>query len=564
MARRERGERKKIKWSSLVKSLCALLVVFALAFPIYHFTGPEYSTETLIMVDDGWTVTAKDEVFEDISMGSTLFGMQNRGDVLTMTHQMTEDLYIPNAVLECYSVHSVVDAYVDDVLVYSYGHEMYEKNQLLGYGYNYIKLPDNYVGKQLTIQFLVTEDNAFEGLPAMKLRDGTNMIQAEASHNRINLAIILFLIMFGILGTLVSVFMMYRDRAFFKVFCVSAFSICVGAWTLCNSDLISLFATDLRVKVYMEYISFFLIIPPFLAYFRDTIVSEDTPKWMRYYYHIVCGINVVQVVTIFVCHTTNIAHFPRFVTSEHVMIVLALVLALFVAYVEIKKKKAISSIAVGFSIAFLAAFLEVIRFNLAKYLVGFSGNHYESTIEFAALIIVVTLFVDFCQQIRLDLVQVAQQELLQRLAYMDELTELANRRKCDEVMDQLTTDYVIVSLDMNGLKQINDNYGHEVGDRALVAFAKILGKAFPNSATVGRMGGDEFIAILPETEELKVMKYVDDMCHQVEQFNDTSGEPFVLGGAWGIASGLAKDNPHEVYSIADSKMYERKRQMKAL
>lgn len=95
---------------------------------------------------------------------------------------------------------------------------------------------------------------------------------------------------------------------------------------------------------------------------------------------------------------------------------------------------------------------------------------------------------------------------LRSQAFMDTLTGLYNRRFMDAELGLLQSragryghDYSVLVLDIDGLKKVNDTYGHEVGDVALRAFADVLRAALRGSDVAIRTGGDEFVAVLPET-----------------------------------------------------------------
>lgn len=552
------------KWYKIVDYIIAIAVVVTLVWAVYYHTRPEYVVCETEDWDEGWYAEAHGEIRENIKLSSELFEMCNRGDVVTLTRIAHTDTKIPNPVLNCYSVHSVVEVYLDGEQIYGYGRDLYENNELLGYGNSYIQLPEDYEGKELKVVFTVTEDNAFEGIPKMTVCNGSTITQKCLAKGRISLLITMFEIMFGLLGMLLSLVMLVRNKAFRKTFCITTFSFIIGCWTLCNSDMITLFIPSLKLKVYMEYISFFTMMLPFIGYFYDAASAKDSPKFLKRYYAFVFVADIILTIVIMALQFTNLVHFPAFVTAEHIIMVMSMILALMIAIVEVRRmEKKITVLGVGFTLAIAVSFIELLRFNFSKYLIGFADNKYNSTMQFATLIIVITLLVDFCQMVTNNLYEQAQTELLHKLAYMDELTELANRRKCDEAMDSMDKDYAIVSLDMNSLKFINDTYGHDVGDRALQAFARIIGKTFPNDATVGRMGGDEFVAIMPNTTERDVENCVTEMNRMIAEFNASGTEKFVLSAAWGIAMGLATDNAHAVYSRADAKMYECKRSMKA-
>lgn len=89
------------------------------------------------------------------------------------------------------------------------------------------------------------------------------------------------------------------------------------------------------------------------------------------------------------------------------------------------------------------------------------------------------------------------------IATSDELTKLANRRGFEAIAGhilpmaiRLDIPLSLVQFDLDGLKQINDTYGHEAGDRMLVSFARQLLKNFRESDVVARLGGDEFCVLL--------------------------------------------------------------------
>ncbi len=101
-----------------------------------------------------------------------------------------------------------------------------------------------------------------------------------------------------------------------------------------------------------------------------------------------------------------------------------------------------------------------------------------------------------------------QHKLLDKLAYLDALTEIPNRRRFDEVFKKEFararrngTPFSIGMVDVDFFKQYNDHYGHAMGDRTLQSIAGALGYALKRPADmVARYGGEEFVIILPETD----------------------------------------------------------------
>ncbi len=121
--------------------------------------------------------------------------------------------------------------------------------------------------------------------------------------------------------------------------------------------------------------------------------------------------------------------------------------------------------------------------------------------------------------------------------------------------------YTLISFDLNRLKHVNDTLGHHEGDRLLTGFSTILSECFWDANLIGRMGGDEFIVILIEEHSLNCTKRIHELYSILDEWNRKE-QAFKYSVSYGYAysyevpSGSAK----EVYMLADSRMYEMKRE----
>lgn len=129
-------------------------------------------------------------------------------------------------------------------------------------------------------------------------------------------------------------------------------------------------------------------------------------------------------------------------------------------------------------------------------------------------------------------------EEFQRLALLDPLTELYNRRFVTDRLqaemdrsDRHGQPLTALMLDLDGLKTINDRFGHGAGDRALVAFAECLRSAVRSSDLPARVGGDEFLVILPECHPELVPRVLARLSGLEIQFDSTS-VPLQFAAGW--------------------------------
>jgi diguanylate cyclase len=163
--------------------------------------------------------------------------------------------------------------------------------------------------------------------------------------------------------------------------------------------------------------------------------------------------------------------------------------------------------------------------------------------------------------------QAKAREVLENLAFHDPLTGLANRALFDDRLEVAMAAarrhselLGIAYLDLDDFKDINDSYGHVMGDQVLVAVAQRLSGCVRHEDTVARMGGDEFAVILPRMGSLEDLKTLAD------KLGTRIKEPIVLGSARfdvtasaGLAVFQPDDDARSLLMRADIEMYDAKR-----
>lgn len=159
------------------------------------------------------------------------------------------------------------------------------------------------------------------------------------------------------------------------------------------------------------------------------------------------------------------------------------------------------------------------------------------------------------------------EEALLALSLKDELTGLFNRRRFFILAEHSIKRSVrtkkrlmLLFIDMDDLKQINDRYGHHAGDRALIELANILKKTFRESDITARIGGDEFV-VLSESVDGSSESVITRLYENIRDYNDESPQGYKLS----ISVGMAPFDPEhpvsidELLSKADARMYAEKR-----
>ena len=156
------------------------------------------------------------------------------------------------------------------------------------------------------------------------------------------------------------------------------------------------------------------------------------------------------------------------------------------------------------------------------------------------------------------------ERLIQHLSQTDPLTNALNRRSINQSLDELHHDkncpYAIVLLDLDYFKNINDQFGHHMGDTVLIAVSQKLGLHLRESDVVGRFGGEEFILILKQSSALKARQIAERCRAAIEDLviQNENGRAIRITASFGIAIAADKLKPQQLLDQADKALYAAK------
>lgn len=137
----------------------------------------------------------------------------------------------------------------------------------------------------------------------------------------------------------------------------------------------------------------------------------------------------------------------------------------------------------------------------------------------------------------------------------DAMTNVLNRHAFYSDVESFSkTPMIVVSVDMNNLKKINDLEGHEKGDQAIITIANDLFSQLLPGCYLYRMGGDEFAMLCSKKDKQAVENMMENAQKEIEK----SGYEI----AWGLAEYTPGMKFEEIYGLSDKRMYECKREMK--
>ena len=154
---------------------------------------------------------------------------------------------------------------------------------------------------------------------------------------------------------------------------------------------------------------------------------------------------------------------------------------------------------------------------------------------------------------------------LEKMATTDELTTLLNRREIIRLLEleiaraeRQNSALSIMMLDLDHFKAINDNHGHLAGDRALISTAERFKQLVRKTDFIGRVGGEEFLVILPDTDINNAFELAERVRQALQQhITDNPSEPGCTVSI-GVAQCRAGDNLYSLIQRADETLYQAK------
>lgn len=198
-------------------------------------------------------------------------------------------------------------------------------------------------------------------------------------------------------------------------------------------------------------------------------------------------------------------------------------------------------------------------FFIIYFILPFIAGSAAPYVEGIRVDIVSVIFVIVCLFVGVQVSENTSHKLLEKLSFNDAMTGLFNRNYLimnpDDVKRKLPCSYVM--FDLNHLKKINDNYGHNKGDEYIQNFANILKKILPKNAEAIRTGGDEFLVIIPKFNRTKCEAFLERF---IEESKQTQIQGITESAAYGFAvrtTGLHSEE--EIIAEADEHMYSQKK-----
>ncbi len=354
-----------------------------------------------------------------------------------------------------------------------------------------------------------------------------------------------------------------------ELFFLGLFAFSISAWCLSETNLVQFFFDDSRMMQVVSCTALMFIPVPMMLYLNAAFGFKH--KWLT---PVFCISSEAEILTCWILHFLKITDIHHTMTLTHIFLGLCAVImfSVNIRNIIVSGKNASPLIyrilrGSGFVCVSLAAVIDIIRY--------YRGGSTDSAmfVRIGLLIYIICYGISSLENTVKAVKLGVRAEFVSKLAYSDGLTGIGNRTAFKECLSELESEkrpgeLGIIMFDVNDLKYVNDNLGHDHGDSMLICSADVIRSSFENyGGKCFRIGGDEFVVILKGDNVSEIYERgIKKFSAAIAAHNELPDKDFVLSIAHGFA--LYEQSPEEntlndVYKLADQRMYDNKKMIKA-
>ena len=519
----------------------------------------------VLSLDKGFEVSINGERHTDVDLFEfykIMDGKLKRGDNISISTTLPDMGDVPFPAILFRSRYTTLTCYVGSHKIYEFGQEMYHDSKFIGKMYHFISLPDDYSGQVLLMVMTAGEPNAFTSLAPLTMGSQPD-VESRFIHEHIMIiATGLFLIIFGVSFLCIALFFVVTTPDIMSFLVSSLFCINIGIWVMAYYNVLAPFLhTPYETEI--EYFTMYLIVPYcfIIVYFIQKIEKK------RLY---MAGAAIAIFITLiqYVLHYVFNIHLRVTLPLYHIVGSLGFVLIAYFTVRNIIKRDISASQAIQMTgiVAFsVSELLHLVIYFLDTLHIRTSSLVSILILDGGCFTFVMCQLANYMLFLSQAFAQRQEHASLSHLAYADGLTNLPNRARADKELadlDKSEDDYAIISIDLNGLKTVNDDFGHPAGDKYIKDFSKVLLTTFQDDGFCARIGGDEFLVILKHSDDEDIDSLLGRMTSALNVMNVlyTDYRRSVSCG-YAFRHECEDSSSHEVYLLADQRMYETKRKM---
>ena len=490
------------------------------------------------------------------------------GEIKSENIALPEDFDDPRSIL-FKTTHTIAEVWLDGEKIYEYGNEEDAPSFMKSPGscWHIVNIPEDSAGKSLEVRIIPVYDNYYGNEVSIVYGTRGNCVLKILMDSFKTLLLscwILFASIICLLLYLGAVRRKRRDKTETKIevfLNLGFFSLLIAVWTLAQCGFLQFLIPDGRTLYFVDYFSFFLFPVPFNFLLYDICKSR---------YHkgalIFPILYLANMAADVLLQCTGIIDIFRLLPATHVIMVANAVYTVALILYEARKEGNDEAKKFQYPMCVLIVFgmAEMFLYYLRKF------QQTSILLPIGTLLFIIMLIWIQVSQYYDQYIQKQKVIYLQKIANMDMLTEAMNRNAYEDMVKYLEESDIklrttgVVLFDLDNLKVINDNFGHEKGDEALKLCYQCISQAFQNVKNCFRIGGDEFAYVYHSDEK----DMIPERLKALELILKKTAETNKLEYPLSMSAGYAYYQPDidfdfkDIVRRSDTMLYRQKRRKK--
>lgn len=471
-----------------------------------------------------------------------------------------------------FSFEQQLHVFLDDEEIYSFVPANYIKSQTPGNKWNFIPLDESTNGKTLTIHIYQCYSKGRITIPTMYYGTQSGIMLDYLSAQLPSTYLSIAMIFVGILLLIFHALKRNSTLIGDSLKWLALFALFRGIWSYIEGNTYSFFVSRLLLISQVSYMSLKTAVALYLHFLNQNF-HQGKNKFLR----ILTICSVGEFFLTFAHQFLGIADFADTVVITHALMLIAGIYTIADVirnFLKVRKETKLFTVRKHYSYLMqLLCTLIIVVFSIID-LVRYYTTNSPDIAKFSRIadIIYVTImafsiFLDFVYLLKMG----QNAAIISEEASTDPMTKLGNRASFEKELSSSSkrrhiSSRSIIMLDLNNLKEFNDQRGHDVGDSYIITASRIINEVFSPFGNVYRIGGDEFCVIARNLTEDQFKVLCLSMDTQIRAVNEGVADGLLK---MAIASGYASFNPatdsdlHDTMKRADVEMYRKKEKQKS-
>lgn len=463
--------------------------------------------------------------------------------------------------LSLYTTCPNLSVYINGVRIYKYGYDSdYRFANNDGNTYHIIRLPQYTEGKRITLEFTSGADPINGKISSVTIGTKAAILLSIIQTHFFSFLLCCLIFGIGITYILIFFFTKLKFQEGKSLLYLGLFALLISGWSATETKMLQFFIPYQYVENMIAYLTLMLSPIPYLLFLKGA--SHSSHSRFINILATLCILNFLGTNTLVFC---GLFSYSALLLTTQLLVLLTMAATIYTITKELLYYRSSESYLLGCSILIL---LTAAVIDFLNHRINDSGDS-SYAFRIGLLLFLLLIGLSSVRKI-LHIVKMGiNSHAIQKLAYVDLLTNIKNRnayvKEIDELNNELTehNNIIVVMFDLNNLKEANDTFGHTYGDALIVAAAECIHASFDGYGISFRIGGDEFATIVKDIYDSFFLECMVQLENRIQEYNQSHEVPLEIPYGYTHFDPEIDCDLYSTFSRADVLMYEAKARMKA-